>query len=166
MVVLLSLCLAVPMPLFCRCDCVVGQSSCCSVRLVPIDGDLTGADQSYQPVQLVPKSCCEHCQPKPVSTHTSKRGCCDEQPEDTLANESESSPWFPCHCVLQRAPDLNRTNSTDRTAVNLKSLTYAYTIPDYDLPLLIASTSPLQLTLAVHPPSHQQRQALLGTWLN
>jgi hypothetical protein len=162
-VALLSLCLAVPMPLFCRCDCVFGQSSCCSVRLVPTDCDQTESDQ---PVQFVPKSCCEHCQPKPVSTHTSKKGCCSEQPEDALANGSDSAPWFPCHCVLQRAPDLSRIDSTDYTAVTLKSLAHAYSIPDYDLSLLIASTSPLELAPTRYPPSHQQRLALLGTWLN
>lgn len=167
-VALLSLCLAVPMPLFCRCNCVVGQSSCCSVRLVPKDCDQTVSDQ---PVQLVPKSCCEHCQPKPVSTHSSQRGCCSEQPEDAqpedaLATESNSAPWFPCHCVLQRAPDLNRTNSTDCVAVTLKSLACAYTIPAYDLPVLVEATSPIDRIPTRHPPSHQQRLALLGTWLN
>lgn len=163
MVALLSLCLAVPMPLFCRCDCVVGQSSCCSFRLVPTDCDQAESDQT---VQLVPKSCCEHCQPKPVATHAAKQGCCSDSPEDARSNDSNSVPWFPCHCLLQRVPDLNLTNSTDCMVVTLKSLLHAYTIPDYDLPLLIASTSPLELTPTRHPPSHQQRLALLGTWLN
>lgn len=147
-IALLGLCLAVPMPLFSRCECGFGASSCCSMHEVSTNAELQ--------LPSSPKACCEHCKPQPSP---GRDNCCS-------ALKSESDPNSPCHCLLERVPDLSLSNSTDCLGLSLKLLGNAYTIPAYDLPGLVEECSSIERTPTRHPPSHQQRLALLGTWLN
>lgn len=147
-VALLSLCLAVPMPLFSRCACGFGASPCCSVHEASAKADRQLPSQA--------KHCCEHCKPQPTPARSN---CCSDL-------KSENAPNSPCHCLLERVPDLSLTNSTDSLGLSLKSLANEFTIPACDLPVLVESTSSIERLPTRHPPSHQQRLALLGTWLN
>lgn len=147
MVALLSLCLAVPVPLFGRCTCEFG-GSCCAVHLT--------SKNAQRPLPSETTACCEHC--KPVETPT-RANCCSEL-------ESQGSPASPCHCLMERIPDLSLSNSTDCLGLSPKSVASSYAIPFYYLPVLVKATLSVESIPTRYPPSHQERQSLLGTWLN
>lgn len=138
---LLCFCIALPLHLFCNCSC---KSNCCAIaQRAQARSAKNGQSEN---------SCCSHC-------------CSRSNSADRLKADSQTeNPAQPCHCLMQRSlPGYVKSESSSRS-LDSGMLQLGHLAP-YQFPdatdFLTGRYQTQDSDL-----SHNQRQALLGKWLN